>query len=375
MVLWLLHAACIQSTGNRVIVNGPVYAELGASALMGCKVQTEEIITQVTWQKKTSTQNEDFLTYAKSYSVVKMTGLGQRVKYLGNDKVGDITISNLTLADEGTYRCVFTLHPSGVTSQEIKLIIQVSPEVYVEPSAEPVVAGCLPKTMGLCIVKATKPAANITWNVGSFQYHTEENTTLHDNGTVTTTSQLKIPPSRELFGYNVSCLVFWPNDEAMKQNTTFTIKNIYYGPSKVEAELTPTANGDLQLSCESDSNPPASNFTWTKGDAASSEFLARSKVLTLSSDASSGLYVCEATNPLDSKLGYVYIYKEKGSNRYVAFVGLFIVSLIVNIVVIWKMFMDRRKRGQEMYQAGKIQARPTAEEELESRELQACSEN
>uniref|UniRef100_F6PNC6 Ig-like domain-containing protein n=1 Tax=Xenopus tropicalis TaxID=8364 RepID=F6PNC6_XENTR len=107
-------------------VHKEVNAKLGSDTKLSCKVKTPDIISQVTWQRKLSPNNENFLTYSKGEEPMHLTPFGQRVKFLGNgDLGGSILIPNVTLADQGTYLCIFTTFPGGTKEGEIHLSIWV----------------------------------------------------------------------------------------------------------------------------------------------------------------------------------------------------------------------------------------------------------
>ncbi|OCT93664.1 hypothetical protein XELAEV_18011339mg [Xenopus laevis] len=107
-----------------VITDGKVNAKLGSDIKLFCKVKTLELISQVTWQRKLSPNNENFLTYSKGEEPLHLTPFGERVRFLGNgDLGGSILIPNVTLTDEGTYLCIYTTFPSGTNEGKIQLSI------------------------------------------------------------------------------------------------------------------------------------------------------------------------------------------------------------------------------------------------------------
>ncbi|CAH2219018.1 nectin-1-like isoform X3 [Pelobates cultripes] len=108
-----------------VYVNGDVFGLINTDVTLRCRTETKEHVTQLTWQKKKTPNNEDFLTYSKGEKPVYLTPFAkERVKFLGNgDQGGNILIRNVTLADEGIYLCSFSTHPTGTKEKEIKLHI------------------------------------------------------------------------------------------------------------------------------------------------------------------------------------------------------------------------------------------------------------
>ncbi|MEE6467649.1 hypothetical protein FKM82_008004 [Ascaphus truei] len=325
-----------------VSVNAEVHADLGSHTTLSCRVQTTENVTQVAWQRVMTPHNENFLTYSRGEDPNYLTPFARRVIFLGGgDYDGSIMIQNVTLSDEGGYLCIFTTFPSGLKEREIRLIVHVHPAIAVVPAADPVVSGLLHGTMGVCIAGAAKPAANITWIVKGFSYNSEETTTPHDNGTVTTQSQLTMVPFRSLNGHEVACSVSQPY-LAFKENRTFTIRNIHYAPYSVHVKLYTSDDGSAQLLCDADSNPPVTDFIWRRVNESvpdSIEELGTGPLFPAS--YASGLYLCEARNIIGSASESVYIHTNRVSDPCYAYILIILLvpSLIVNGVfsyLLWK---------------------------------------
>ncbi|CAH2219013.1 nectin-1-like isoform X3 [Pelobates cultripes] len=358
LILWLLQTLSAEFTLSQVSVHveGDVQAVLYSDVVLRCRVETQEHVTQLTWQKKKTPNNEDFLTYSKGELPVYLTPFAQeRVKFLGGgDQSGNILIRNVTLNDEGIYLCSFSTHPTGTREKEIKLTVQVYPEILVGPSMNPVTVGDSPQMMGYCIAIAAKPAANIQWIIKGFSYSLDKNTTRHENLTVTTMSYLMIPPSLELYGHNVTCVITQENVQ-QQQERMFNIRNIHYAPLNVNIRVIPSEEQMLQLSCEYDSNPPASKFTWrwdSNSESGSQYIPENSNQLTIPNDnVSSGLCVCEVENPVGSKSGSIYIYTKKESPNSscirLVFPTLSILVFGVAVAVLLYHFWKKKKAKRE----------------------------
>lgn len=90
-------------------------------------IDTDEELTQITWQKKTREKPEqhNFFVIELTGKTQHVNGLGDRVRFIGSTKENDgsISLSGVSLLDEGTYTCIFTVFPSGPHKTEIPLIV------------------------------------------------------------------------------------------------------------------------------------------------------------------------------------------------------------------------------------------------------------
>ncbi|KAM4701829.1 nectin-1-like [Discoglossus pictus] len=343
VVLWTL---CMQHGGaDTVTVNGKVYAELGSNATLFCKINTNEHLTQVTWQRKMSPHNENFLTYSIGEPTY-LTAFGRRVIFMGNGGKGNIQILNVTLADEGTYLCIFTTFPGGEKQKEIELIVQVPATVKVVPSTVPVLPDTCQKILGECIAQAAKPAAKIVWITDGFSFISVENETIHDNGTITTWNRLIIEKFEKINSLNVTCVVSQPH---VVQNRSFTIQNIQYAPS-VFIRVIPR-DEELLLVCEADSSPPATNFIWKRVEATNSVDLLGTGELLLLNNSLSGLYICDVENKVGNSSGNLYIFEEKDAcvSGYIRIiiVSIAIISIGILFAFVWHtgISKNRKKRS------------------------------
>ncbi|XP_031752314.1 uncharacterized protein LOC100145297 isoform X2 [Xenopus tropicalis] len=332
----LLISALSVSAQVSVIVDREVNAKLGSDAKLNCKVKTPDIISQVTWQRKLSPNNENFLTYSKGEEPMHLTPFGQRVKFLGNgDLGGSIRIPNVTLADQGTYLCIFTTFPGGTKEAEIKLVIQVPPKITLEPT-EPVLSGPSPSPIAVCRAWAAKPAVNITWIFSEARYISEENSTNYENGTVSTCSQLVTVPLPGHNGRNVTCVVSQSDGKSMESwSQTLTIQHIYYAP-EVKAKVIAKDDGTIQLSCRADCNPPATEFLWKRDemDLPDNEAEELGATRLLSANTWKGYYACVAGNEVGYSSGYIYVQTVTGTcNVHYIPLILLIPSLLINIYV------------------------------------------
>ncbi|KAM4701830.1 nectin-1-like [Discoglossus pictus] len=299
--------------GSQVIihVNGTVSAFVGSNATLYCKAETQEYISQLTWQRKLPLHNQNFLTYFKGEEPHYITPFGEKVKFLGtgsND--GTILISNITLEDEGSYLCIFTTFPGGSKEEEIKLTIYSNPTISIQLT--PAVSGPEPVVVAVCEAFA-KPEAIITWGTGEIHSISMDNTTSHPNGTTTTRSQLWMVPTRSLYGMEVTCKV-------SQQNTTFyelrsvNLTNIQYAPDNMHIKIHINPEGIPEPECQANANPvPTYSWKLVRDNRSisddvplvASRYLAFSKV----DNHGFGLYICDAFNSVGKSSSSIYIYR------------------------------------------------------------------
>ncbi|KAM4795593.1 uncharacterized protein WCC33_000651 [Rhinophrynus dorsalis] len=329
-----------------VKVEGVVYAELGSNATLYCRAETKEKFVQITWRRK-SPHIEDFLTYIPGEEPNYLTPFGRRVIFQGNrDLDGSIVIQNVTLNDEGIYLCIFTTFPSVTKEGEIKLQIVVHPEVIVH--LVPVLSDTAYHIVAECVAYAAKPAANITWDTGGINYTSNEITAQHDNGTITTTSQLWMVPSINLTGQEAACIVFQPNQRSPLQSN-FTIRNIHYAPQVVYIRVHTDPVGSSRLECQATAIPPVS-YTWKRDNDSLPAGLIEvtSGNLSFSSADSriNGLYVCEASNIIGMNSESVYIYTYTGSCYGVSLIAVLVVLIIIQSILVFYFYWRQRQQRQ-----------------------------
>uniref|UniRef100_A0A8C8DE16 Ig-like domain-containing protein n=1 Tax=Oryzias sinensis TaxID=183150 RepID=A0A8C8DE16_9TELE len=106
---------------------GDVVVMLGSSAILPCHIITNDRLSQITWQKtiKGKAPNDVFLTIQPTTGVKYSNGQDLRFEFIGNvnDKNGTLKFSNVTLKDEGSYTCIFSLFPGGTQSRNSQLLL------------------------------------------------------------------------------------------------------------------------------------------------------------------------------------------------------------------------------------------------------------
>ncbi|XP_075707361.1 nectin-1-like [Rhinoderma darwinii] len=252
----------LQPAGSQAPVNGKMYVPLGSGVIIKCRAENLLEVKEMTWQRTQRDQTKNFLTYTPGTGPTFLTLFGRRTKFLRD---GSIAIHDVTLSDEGVYKQVITTFSSMAKEYKIYLEVQVFPDIHVFSAPDPVVGGCLEKTVATCIAGAAKPPAAISWRTGDLPFVVEENVTRHKNGTVTIKSGLKMTPERKINGHKITCVIlqdYGLSDVLTKR--TITLQNIHFPPQMVSIEVFRNADGSLRILCESEANPPA-EYTWKSG--------------------------------------------------------------------------------------------------------------
>uniref|UniRef100_A0A8C5LSX7 Ig-like domain-containing protein n=1 Tax=Leptobrachium leishanense TaxID=445787 RepID=A0A8C5LSX7_9ANUR len=343
-VLVLLQILCFQTARSQVSVHvvGEVMARLGSDVELNCSVETMEQISQLTWQKKMSPNNENLLTYREGRDTTYLTPFAmERIRFVGGGKVGNIVIQNMTSGDEGTYICSYSTHPTGTKEQEIDLQILVPPEFYLIPSRVRAVVGDSPKVMARCFA-AARPGAYITWDTGRFDHTGSGTVVQHENLTVTTSSDLLMKPQRELYNSKVTCVV---THEKIQYNTTFFISNVEFAPYDVHIEKVQRDDGLLEIYCGLTANPypHTFNWTWVKGNKTYPMYIPSNyKRVTVPKNTSDGYYVCEVENLYGRASGQFYVAPECPHPYWYVTLIFLIPSLILNACLLYHCLKSRR---------------------------------
>ncbi|KAK2905280.1 hypothetical protein QQF64_033554 [Cirrhinus molitorella] len=175
-------------------------------------------------------------------------------------------------------------------------------------------------TLVTCTTSRTKPAAEVSWNLGdlSNSVKVSTNTVKHLDGTFTVTSSLIATPTVQMHQQLVQCVI---RHAALKEELEIDHKiTVHYPPQLVF--VTPFKNGSNAevYQCEADCNPAATHFRWHSmhqtipNDAIKTEGN-KLYFLKLTSDLS-GLYICEASNEYGKGIGSLYWQKGEKTEDY-----------------------------------------------------------
>ncbi|XP_073702485.1 nectin 1a-like [Garra rufa] len=172
------------------------------------------------------------------------------------------------------------------------------------------VAGRLKVTLATCTTSKTKPAAEVSWNLGTLSdsVKVSTNTVKHLDGTFTIASSLIATPTAQMNQQLVQCVI---RHAAIKEKLEIDHKILVHYPPQL-VFVTPFKDGSNAevYQCEADANPEATHFRWHSthqtipNDAIKAEGN-KLYFLKLTSDLS-GLYICEASNEYGKGIGSLY---------------------------------------------------------------------
>ncbi|XP_078795912.1 nectin-4 isoform X2 [Oryzias latipes] len=321
-LLWRRHEAVVQSGG----------VLLGSSAILPCHINTNDRLSQITWQRtiKGKAPDDVFLTIQPMIGPSHSNGKDFRFEFIGNfnNKNGTLKFSDVTLNDEGSYTCIFSLFPSGKQSRNSQLVILVPPITNLMDYTP--LEGNEEVPLATCTAAASKPKADVRWIKGSLEGKVREELkeTQHANGTTTTWSTLLGKPGREMNGQLVKCVI---SSEATKEDILETNILVHYSPGEVKV----TERSADSFECETEANPNAT-FTWTRaGQSLPESIKVEGGVLQFASKTSdlSGLYQCEAGNMFGNTTSYVFVRFSSESSVFCwVLFGLFVLSGAVGLL-------------------------------------------
>ncbi|XP_029967495.1 nectin-4-like isoform X1 [Salarias fasciatus] len=301
----------------------------------------EKRFTQISWRRKTRGMpgNPFFFTTSEESGPSFVDDPDPRISFIGHfaERNGTLQISNVSLNDEGSYTCIFSLFPSGTYKTEIPLGVEVPPATSLNSTL--LVLGNEEVLLATCTAAASRPAAQLRWITGALGKSLRETTSVteHDNGTTTTVSSLFGVPRREISGHEVQCVV---NSSALAEEhrEAFTLQ-VFFPPMNV----TIVETSDDTLECVSEGNPEPS-LRWTRSDKTlpESDFRVDGGKLTFLRCASDlkGFYQCEVSNPYGQQSQQFYWTVCSGSNP--APWILFGFSFFLNIIgAVWYLYKSR----------------------------------
>ncbi|XP_056304589.1 B-cell receptor CD22-like [Danio aesculapii] len=190
-------------------------------------------------------------------------------------------ISKISSDDSGEYKCRAISERGDTYSDPVTLDVQYPPKnVSVSISGSAVIMSGDSVTLS-CSSDSNPPALNFSWYKGEM---------FVGSGRIFNISKISSDDNGEY-----KCRA--RNEHGEKYSDPVTI-NVQYPPSNVSVSISGSTlimEGDsVTLSCSSDSNPPALNFSWFKGET----FVGSGRIFNISKISSddSGEYKCRARN-------------------------------------------------------------------------------
>nr|XP_057942263.1 nectin-1-like isoform X2 [Doryrhamphus excisus] len=300
----------------------------GKSGYMGSKVDLRcrfinssppVKISQVTWQKLVNGTKQNVAIANPSLGVSVAPPYKDRVTFkngavrrrIPSLEDTTITFSSLRLSDEASYICEYTTFPAGNRENAVNLTVYVRPTTQMTLSTPTLVARAsnLKTPVATCISANGKPPGVIRWEtrvpgeVSTREYR-------NSDGTFTIQSDYILVPSRETHKETLTCVTSY-NDEVFTDSVTLDIQyepdvlvDGYDGNWYLNRE-------NVQLSCQTDANPAVSLYQWRliNGSIPSNTEI-RDNVLIFKGPVTydlQGTYVCDATNSIGTRSGYVEV--------------------------------------------------------------------
>ncbi|XP_059502415.1 nectin-4-like isoform X1 [Stegostoma tigrinum] len=359
VVLWLLVWHLGAAAPGPINVNGDqILRSVGDDTLLPCTIDTEQTISQFMWRHRRGQQQRNFFTasFRNGKTETLDDTFDDRMTYVGtSSKNASMYLRNITLSDEGTYSCIFTLFPAGPVETDLQLIVTAPPAVTIQTYPVFSLIDCSRRLIVTCIAANAKPAAGITWEV-PFNIRANQNTG-HPaaNGTVTVSSQFHLCPNKSLYGQNIVCVVEHPALRASKRvsyrlNIDY-ISSVLIKPQKNE-------DGYLYLICAADANPPPTEYIWTKLNDSIPEGVIiqhdRIKLPKLTPEPY-GYYTCAASNIAGTASGSIYLFPLADDQKERHYMVPFIVIILMLIILLstFGYFYQRLRRKNQQRSIGK----------------------
>ncbi|XP_074550363.1 nectin-1-like isoform X2 [Halichoeres trimaculatus] len=296
------------------IIGGSVTAVQGHTAVFPCKaIDTSDDLRQITWQRLTREKvQKDFFFTITEKGPTFVNGHDYRFEFVGDfsRKNGTLRLSNVTILDEGTYTCIFTLSLSGNHQTVIPLKVLVPPNTSLKGSN--LTLGDKEVVLATCTATRSKPPTEVTWLTGTLKnkVRTTINSTLEAYDTTTTINELIGVPTREISDQSVQCVI---NNTDLLLEETLSVTLKVFSPPK-EVNISESAANIFKCQTE---GYPTPVVTWSRPNKPWPLPGVRAEGATLhfSSPTSdlNGLYVCEATNAHGRQRGQLTFHYTSGS--------------------------------------------------------------
>ncbi|XP_067298566.1 B-cell receptor CD22-like [Pseudorasbora parva] len=251
---------------------------------------------------------------------------------------GVYSISNISSDDSEQYKCRSRNKYGEKDSDAVKINVMYAPrDVVVTLNSSGVIVEGDSVTLS-CSSDSNPPAVNFSWFKGG---------TLLGSGDTYRITNIESEASGK---YECSAR----NKHGSQISAPVNV-NVMYPPKSVSVSVSPSVivEGDsVTLSCSSDSNPPAVNFSWFKEDQTSAVGSGQSFSISSFSSSFSGRFYCEAQNKYGSQRSASVSLSVKGVQRedlhtVYGLVAGFIFIIIVIIIIIVFIKKKRRDGGAE----------------------------
>nr|XP_023681873.1 cell adhesion molecule 1-like isoform X5 [Paramormyrops kingsleyae] len=295
-------AAQILPVQGQNLVTDNISVVEGEVAIISCRVRNNDdsVIQLLNPNRQT--------IYFKDVRPLK-DGRFQLVNFTDNEL--RVSLSNVSLSDEGRYVCQLYTDPPQEAYADITVLVPPSPPIL-EARDDLVSEGN--ETELSCTAMGSKPAASIRWMKGPEELQGETMVEETYDHMFTVVSRLSLTVTREDDGVPIICIVDHP---AVKDLQTQTYLEVQYKPEvKIIVEFPEglTREGEnLELTCKAKGKPQPQQINWVKldDDVPSHAVIKGSDLLIENLNKSyNGTYRCVATNSVgesyDDYILYVY---------------------------------------------------------------------
>ncbi|XP_026780412.1 cell adhesion molecule 1b isoform X2 [Pangasianodon hypophthalmus] len=299
---WLILTAFLRQAQGQNLVTANVSVIEGETATISCRVKNNDdsVIQLLNPNRQT--------IYFRDVRPLKDSRF-QLVNFSDNEL--RVSLSNVTLLDEGRYVCQLYTDPPQEAYADITVL--VPPGNLIIESREDVVSEGN-ETEITCTAMGSKPASSIVWMKGDQILQGEETVEETYDRMFTVTSRLRLTVSKEDDGVAVICIIDHP---AVKDFQAQKYLEVQYKPEvKIVVEFPEglTREGEnLELTCKAKGKPQPHQINWFKvdDDVPSHAVITGSDLLIENLNKSyNGTYRCVASNLVgeayDDYILYVY---------------------------------------------------------------------
>ncbi|NP_001088138.2 uncharacterized protein LOC494843 [Xenopus laevis] len=280
-----------------------------------------------------------------------------RFIFTGKVSAGDcsFSISDAQPGDAAKYR--FRLEdrdPLKFNYLHIQPSVSVTEEPEISPTGDLIADKEVTVT---CTAPTNCPglSPNFTWEGSVNTDNIQNNTSRHQNGTVTYRSNITFTPSPRHHNSSLTCTVIYTNEST---NTNITL-NVEYPPTLIisvsggtgESSRLIMREGDSQeIYCKVDSNPTA-NIIWTRGKSPVENIQQNGQNVTLSlrnvTENDSDTYTCTAQNQRGNNSRSISVSVESLQKPQTNFLIVGLCILFLTLVVVIAVFVFRRMRKKK----------------------------
>ncbi|XP_051535829.1 cell adhesion molecule 1-like isoform X2 [Myxocyprinus asiaticus] len=302
LFFYMILATCLHKAQGQNLVTNNVSVVEGETAIISCRVKNNDdsVIQLLNPNRQT--------IYFRDVRPLKDSRF-QLVNFSDNELL--VSLSNVSLLDEGRYVCQLYTDPPQEAYADITVL--VPPGNPILESREEIVSEGN-ETEITCTAMGSKPASTIKWMKGDQPLQGEATVEELYDRMFTVTSRLKLTVSKEDDGVAVICIIDHP---AVKDFQAQKYLEVQYKPEvKIVVEFPEglTREGEnLELTCKTKGKPQPHQINWLKvdDDFPSHTVITGSDLLIENLNKSyNGTYRCVASNLVgeayDDYILYVY---------------------------------------------------------------------